>query len=188
MTTLSDQAQVFAPVIRLDVEVLRSAPWSELHGRSCARCGTGLSPETAVDLARHDYKIDDWVNHVSSCRPRLCRRCVPLQLRDTASAIAADDAEPPVPHHLAALVSRLSVALGALIPVVEAAAERHPAGSLRRAGAEAGLSEARVRLAHPPRLGDRGRRFAHAQRLARSVVCLLDHVARLTTAPKVGAS
>lgn len=182
MTVLLDQAQVLAVGIRLDPETLRSAPWYGLGGGSCVRCGIGLTPETTVELGRHDYRIDDWVDYVSTCRPRLCRPCVPPQLRDTASAVAADHAEPPLPHQLRPLACGLSVALRALVPVVEAAAARHPARSPHRVCAAAGLVEARVRLHHPPHPGATPhRRFAHAQRLARSVVCLLDHAARLTT-------
>lgn len=105
---------------------------------------------------------------------------VPLDvetMRATTARLLGDDAELPSEAELNDLVMLCRGHLMLLIPEVEKAACRRPAGDTG-AAARAGVGEARRRLDAVAE-GPLPRQVAHGQRLARSVVCLLGHLAAL---------
>ncbi|WP_405906328.1 DUF6415 family natural product biosynthesis protein [Streptomyces sp. NBC_00828] len=107
--------------------------------------------------------------------------CLPLDvatMRISARRLLADDAEPPSPEELEIITLRLRGHIMLAIPEVEIAAGRLPEDDIPRACALACVGEARMRLnLEPGRTLPAG--IAHAQRLARSVNALCDHVVNL---------
>ncbi|MFF8383266.1 hypothetical protein [Streptomyces kanasensis] len=57
------------------VPPVRRVTERQRRGADCVHCGVVLTPRTAVDLGRHDYKPDDWVDYHLSWWPRSCRSC-----------------------------------------------------------------------------------------------------------------
>ncbi|MFJ4550320.1 DUF6415 family natural product biosynthesis protein [Streptomyces sp. NPDC088817] len=100
-------------------------------------------------------------------------------MRATVRRLLADDAEPPSPDDLDTLTLRLRGHIMVLIPVVESAAGRMPKDDAPRACAQACIGEARMRLGLEPGRGLPAG-IAHAQRLARSVNALADHLDNLS--------
>ncbi|MEU7384943.1 DUF6415 family natural product biosynthesis protein [Streptomyces sp. NPDC042207] len=100
-------------------------------------------------------------------------------MRATVRRLLADDAEPPSPDDLDTLMLRLRGHIMVLIPVVESAASRMPKDDVPRACAQACIGEARMRLGLEPGRGLPAG-IAHAQRLARSVNALADHLDNLS--------
>ncbi|MET7727739.1 DUF6415 family natural product biosynthesis protein [Streptomyces mirabilis] len=99
-------------------------------------------------------------------------------MRESARRLLADDAEVPSPEELEILTLRLRGHMMLAIPEVETAAGRLPKDDIPRYCALACVGEARMRLnLEPGRTLPAG--IAHAQRLARSVNALCDHVMNL---------
>lgn len=99
-------------------------------------------------------------------------------MRDSARRLLADDAEMPSPEELEILTLRLRGHMMLAIPEVEIAAGHLPKDDIPRYCALACVGEARMRLnLEPGRTLPAG--IAHAQRLARSVNALCDHVVNL---------
>jgi hypothetical protein len=99
-------------------------------------------------------------------------------MRESARRLLADDAEPPSPEELEILTLTLRGHIMLAIPEVEIAAGRLPEDDIPRACALACVGEARMRLnLEPGRTLPAG--IAHAQRLARSVNALCDHLENL---------
>ncbi|MFE5367984.1 DUF6415 family natural product biosynthesis protein [Streptomyces mirabilis] len=99
-------------------------------------------------------------------------------MRDSARRLLAEDAEPPMPEELSTLTLTLRGHMMLLIPAVEDATRGLPKDDIPRACALACVGEARMRLnLEPGRTLPAG--IAHAQRLARSVNALCDHVENL---------
>ena len=96
-------------------------------------------------------------------------------MRAAARRLLAEDAEPPGAEELDTLTLQLRGHIMLLIPEVESAALRLPDDDVPRACAMACIGESRMRLSlepgHNPSAG-----IAHAQRLARSVNALCDHL------------
>lgn len=96
----------------------------------------------------------------------------------SASVLLADDADVPQDAELERLTLLYRGSLMQLIPAVEAAVRRLPNGAPSGARALAGATEARARLDYVP--GTLlAARITHAQRLARSVLCLVRHLGHL---------
>ncbi|MGW0823690.1 DUF6415 family natural product biosynthesis protein [Streptomyces sp. NPDC002845] len=99
-------------------------------------------------------------------------------MRAAARRLLAEDAEPPTPEELETLTLQLRGHLMLTAPEVESAAGRLPEDDIPRACALACVGTARMHLGLAP-----GRtvpaNFAYAQRLARSVNALCDHVENL---------
>ncbi|MFR9794339.1 DUF6415 family natural product biosynthesis protein [Streptomyces sp. MS06] len=99
-------------------------------------------------------------------------------MRDVVRRLLAGDAEPSAPEELETLTLQLRGHMMLAIPEVEARAGKLPKDDVPRACALACVGEARMRLGLEP-----GRTFpagiAHAQRLARSVGALCDHLGNL---------
>ncbi|MER5662334.1 DUF6415 family natural product biosynthesis protein [Streptomyces mirabilis] len=99
-------------------------------------------------------------------------------MRESARRLLADDAEPPMPEELETLTLLLRGHMMLAIPEVEIAAGRQPKDDIPRYCALACVGEARMRLnLEPGRTLPAG--IAHAQRLARSVNALCDHLVNL---------
>lgn len=102
-------------------------------------------------------------------------------MRDAARRLLAEDAEPPSPEALDTLTLQLRGHIMLLIPDVESAALRLPDDDVPRACAMACIGESRMRLnLEPGRSLPAG--IAHAQRLARSVNALCDHLENIGNA------
>ncbi|MGC9536530.1 DUF6415 family natural product biosynthesis protein [Streptomyces sp. UG1] len=99
-------------------------------------------------------------------------------MRATARRLLAEDSELPMPDELDTLTLQLRGHIMLTIPEVETAARQLPEDDVPRACALACIGEARIRLGLEP-----GRNLpagiAHAQRLARSVNALCDHLENL---------
>ncbi|WP_267242580.1 DUF6415 family natural product biosynthesis protein [Streptomyces sp. PR69] len=102
-------------------------------------------------------------------------------MRATAEPMLAPDAEFPVRDALKELILLYRGNLELLIPAVEKSAFSLPRGHDARFYALHGAGEARRKLDHAPGR-DVPRLAAHAERLARSVVCLLNHLTYLEEA------
>ncbi|MFB7461729.1 DUF6415 family natural product biosynthesis protein [Streptomyces sp. NPDC056188] len=100
-------------------------------------------------------------------------------MRAAVRRLLADDAEPPSLEELDTLTLQLRGHMMVLIPVVERATVRLPADDVPRACALACIGEARMRLGLEPGRGLPAG-IAHAQRLARSVNALADHLDNLS--------
>ncbi|WP_435210747.1 DUF6415 family natural product biosynthesis protein [Streptomyces sp. bgisy034] len=99
-------------------------------------------------------------------------------MRATALRLLAENAEPPTPDELETLTLTLRGMIMLAIPEVEISAGRLPEDDVPRACALACVGEARMRLnLEPGRPLPAG--IAHAQRLARSVNALCDHLQNL---------
>lgn len=99
-------------------------------------------------------------------------------MRASPRRLLAEDAELPSPEELEILTLRLRGHIMIMIPEVEIAAGRQPKDDIPRYCALACVGEARMRLnLEPGRTLPAG--IAHAQRLARSVNALCDHVVNL---------
>jgi hypothetical protein len=99
-------------------------------------------------------------------------------MRETARRLLAEDAELPTAGELETLTLTLRGHIMLRVPEVEIAAGRLPEDDIPRACALACVGEARMRLnLEPGRTLPAG--IAHAQRLARSVNALVDHVENL---------
>ncbi|MEV2202146.1 DUF6415 family natural product biosynthesis protein [Streptomyces fradiae] len=153
------------------------------HGTACAWCAVVLAPETAVSLGHRPYAAP-FVDYLLTWWPRGCRACVaaraPLPVdTDTMRTMAqlALGEEELADEDLATLSLMYRGMLRELIPAVRDATDDLPPEDADRSAAEAGVSEALARLDHQPR-GPRAR-AAHTLRLARAVVCLLNHLDRL---------
>ncbi|MER5397568.1 DUF6415 family natural product biosynthesis protein [Streptomyces sp. NPDC002599] len=106
---------------------------------------------------------------------------LPLDLetmRNTARRLLAEDAELPTSEELETLTLTLRGHMMLLVPEVEIAAGRLPEDDVPRACALACIGEARMRLGTEPG-PTLPAAVAHAQRLARSVNALCDHVVNL---------
>ncbi|WP_406331493.1 DUF6415 family natural product biosynthesis protein [Streptomyces sp. NBC_00203] len=103
----------------------------------------------------------------------------PQAMRALTAQVLDEDAELPTAEVLDDLTLLYRGHLMLLIPKVEKAAGGRPESDVAKTGALAGVREARTRLNLVP---DRPlpRQVAHAQRLARSVDCLLDHLVNLS--------
>ncbi|MFJ1650122.1 DUF6415 family natural product biosynthesis protein [Streptomyces sp. NPDC088337] len=99
-------------------------------------------------------------------------------MRATVHRLLAEDAEPPSPDELDTLTLLLRGHTMVLIPEVEKATSRLPKDDVPRACAMACIGEARMRLGLEPGRGLPAG-IAHAQRLARSVNALADHLENL---------
>ncbi|MFE9309530.1 DUF6415 family natural product biosynthesis protein [Streptomyces sp. NPDC006706] len=100
-------------------------------------------------------------------------------MRAAVRRLLADDAEPPSPEELDTLTLQLRGHIMVLIPQVEKATGRLPEDDVPRACAMACVGEARMRLSLEPGRGLPAG-ISHAQRLARSVNALADHLENLT--------
>lgn len=104
-------------------------------------------------------------------------------MRAAARRLLAEDAEPPMPDELETLTLTLRGMIMLAIPEVETAARRLPEDDVPRACALACIGEARIRLGLEP-----GRTLpagtTHAQRLARTVNALCDHLENLAGDPR----
>jgi hypothetical protein len=99
-------------------------------------------------------------------------------MRETPRRLLAEDAELPTADELLTLTLTLRGHMMLLIPEVEDATRPLPEDDIPRACALACVGEARMRLnLEPGRTLPAG--IAHAQRLARSVNALVDHVVNL---------
>ncbi|WP_228974248.1 DUF6415 family natural product biosynthesis protein [Streptomyces sp. DH12] len=103
-------------------------------------------------------------------------------MRDVARRLLDPHAEVPTEDAAETLALTCRGMLMLLIPAVEDASHRLTVDAPPRVLADAGVFEARARLGHQPG-GGLPARIAHAQRLARSVLCLLDHLTGPTTTP-----
>lgn len=99
-------------------------------------------------------------------------------MRATTAQLLADGAEPRSPDQLDTLMLQLRGHLILLIPEIEDLADVLPEGDQPRKLAEAGMGEARRRLAELPE-SNPPRAAAYARRLARSVEALCTHLERL---------
>lgn len=99
-------------------------------------------------------------------------------MRGSARRLLAEDAELPTADELKTLTLALRGHMMLLIPDVEDAAQALPEDDIPRACALACVGEARMRLGLEPGATLPGG-IAHAQRLARSVNALCDHVENL---------
>ncbi|MGW0820105.1 DUF6415 family natural product biosynthesis protein [Streptomyces sp. NPDC002845] len=99
-------------------------------------------------------------------------------MRTAARRLLADDAVLPTPEELETLTLQLRGHLALTVPEVEAAAEKLPEDDIPRACALACVGTARMHLGLEPGHGLPAG-IAHAQRLARSVNALCDHVENL---------
>jgi hypothetical protein len=107
------------------------------------------------------------------------RRPVDVEtMRATARRLLAEDAEPPMPDELETLTLTLRGMIMLAVPEVETAAGRLPEDDVPRYCALACVGEARMRLDLEPGHGLPAG-IAHAQRLARSVNALCDHLENL---------
>ncbi|MFI6285529.1 DUF6415 family natural product biosynthesis protein [Streptomyces sp. NPDC051018] len=98
--------------------------------------------------------------------------------RATARRLLSEDAEPPTAEELQDLTMRLRGYLMILIPEAERATAGLGWGDVPRACALAGVGEARRVLSSGARPGYPAS-IAHAQRIARSVSALCDHIENL---------
>ena len=108
----------------------------------------------------------------------------PLDLATMRSAVRrllAEDAQPPSLEELDTLTLQLRGHVMLLIPDVEKAAGRLPENDVPRACALACVGESRMRLNLEPGHGLPAG-IAHAQRLARSVNALCDHIEHIAGA------
>ncbi|PIB11434.1 MULTISPECIES: DUF6415 family natural product biosynthesis protein [Streptomyces] len=99
-------------------------------------------------------------------------------MRATAARVLAEDAQPPTADELHTLTLPCEGHLTLLIPEVLKACLGRPDDDTLTAGALKGVVQARTRLDIVPGM-QWSRQVAHAQRLARSVDCLLGHLENL---------
>ncbi|WP_240106515.1 DUF6415 family natural product biosynthesis protein [Streptomyces sp. MUM 203J] len=99
-------------------------------------------------------------------------------MASAAKGLLSEDTDVPSPEE----VQRLSLAyrgdLMVLIPAVQRAVVRLPKGAASGVRALAGVGEARARLDYAPSSALPAQ-IAHAQRLARAVLCLIRHLDHL---------
>ncbi|MFD5472935.1 DUF6415 family natural product biosynthesis protein [Streptomyces sp. NPDC127105] len=103
-----------------------------------------------------------------------------VTMRATVRRLLAEDAEPPSPEELDTLTLLLRGHIMVLIPRVEKLTGCLPADDVPRACAMACIGEARMRLNLEPGRGLPAG-ISHAQRLARSVNALADHLETLSS-------
>ncbi|MGW3913189.1 DUF6415 family natural product biosynthesis protein [Streptomyces sp. NPDC005070] len=116
-----------------------------------------------------------------SGRPAAVAEALPLDvetMRATARLLLGEDAELPTETELNTLTLTLRGHMMLLIPAVEDVARPLPEDDVPRACAMACLGESRMRLGLEPGV-TLPAAVAHAQRLARSVNALCDHVENL---------
>ncbi|MFF5501323.1 DUF6415 family natural product biosynthesis protein [Streptomyces roseolus] len=101
------------------------------------------------------------------------------RMRETARRVLREGAETLSPEELDSLTQALRGMLMLVIPGVTAAADRYPKGDISRVCALVGVEEASRRLRTRPVPTDSRWALRHVQRLARSVMALMDHYVNL---------